>query len=155
MSGKKRKYVKKPFESSCISSDVSANIYESMLVSKAYKDLTPQQKSLYTCCKAQLYSQKKKPIAEDNESFTMPQSKWAGKYGLYKPSNYKGFQRDMEALINHGFIICVQGGENTRTPNIYKYSAAWHNYGTAQFEIPPEAKTPAMKRKDRKKERES
>ena len=63
---KKKPYVKKSFESTGASSDVSANIYESMVLSPAWMDLSAQEKALYQVCKLRYYSQKKKP--NDNRS---------------------------------------------------------------------------------------
>ena len=58
---KKTKYEKKTFESDCSSSDVSANIYLSMLTSPAFMDLSNGQKVLYLYCKSQYYAEKKAP----------------------------------------------------------------------------------------------
>lgn len=88
MANKKyRRYIPKPFESMQTSSDVSANIYVSMLISDAWKALTDGAKCLYIYCKAQYYAEKKKPkpqtnnpikLTEDeqNRCFTMSKSKW-------------------------------------------------------------------------------
>lgn len=65
---KKHKYTAKAFESKGNTfiddngtkrADTSANIYESMLLSKAYKDLKTRQQQLYTICKAQYYGKRK------------------------------------------------------------------------------------------------
>lgn len=132
MSSKPRKYVKKPFESTGKSSDVSANIYESMILSPAWKSLTPKQKELYVICKLQLYSEKKPPKAvgkPDNEAlFTMNRHKYVKKYGLYKDNNRAGFHRDMNALIDKGFIDLVQSGKTNRTKSIYALSSRWQDY---------------------------
>lgn len=147
MSRKKQPYQKKPFESTGASSDTSANLYMSMLLSAAWKDLTPQQQRLYTYCKAQYYAEKQKP--EQNPlAFTMNQSKWCGLYGLYEKTNAKGFYRDMTALIEHGFVSCVQCGAITRTKSVYQLSSKWQQYGTEAFTISPSEMTIAMLRKE-------
>lgn len=132
MSNKSRKYVKKPFESTGKGSDVSANIYESMILSPAWKSLTPKQKELYLVCKLQYYSEKKTPKPEgkpENEAyFTMNRHKFVKKYELYKDSYRAGFHRDMNALINKGFIDLIQSGKTNRTKNIYAFSSRWQDY---------------------------
>ena len=147
---KKRTYEKKPFESTGIGSDTSANIYMSMLMSKAWRQLTANQRDLYVHCKAQLYAEKNKP--NDNQlCFTMNQSKWCGLYALYKKTNAKGFYKDIAALISYGFIECVECGANTRTKSVYRFSSMWQKYGTEAFMILPSSKTNAMLRKERNK----
>lgn len=68
MSRRRKKYVPKKWESKgevymddsgSRKADTSANIYESMLTSKAFAFLTDRQKMLYVCCKAQYYGKRK------------------------------------------------------------------------------------------------
>lgn len=150
MSRRRHQYQKKPFESTGASNDTSANIYMSMLLSAAWRSLTAQQQRLYLYCKAQLYAEKQKPN-NDPLCFTMNQSKWAELYGLYEKSNAKGFYRDMSALIEKGFITCVQCGAITRTKSIYRFSNMWQNYETDAFTVSPSEMTLAMQRKERTK----
>lgn len=139
---RKQPYQKKDFESSGTPADVSANIYMSMLQSEAWKALSNSQRVLYLYCKSQYYAEKKKPKG-DNFCFTMNQSKWCGLYGLYKKTNAKGFYRDMGALIEHGFIICVERG-GMSFKNIYQYSDLWQKYGKSDFIILPTQKTTSL-----------
>ena len=145
MSRLRQPYQKKPFESTEASSDTSANIL-SMLVSPAWRALTAQQQRLYMVCKAQYYADKQKPN-DDAHCFTMNQSKWCGLYGLYKRSNARGFYRDMSALIENGFVVCVECGAITRTKPIYRFSSMWQKYGTAAFSVSPAEMINAMRRK--------
>lgn len=151
MSKKHRSYEKKAFESLCTSSDTSANIYESMITSPAWLELTATQKVLYLTCKSQYYAEKQKPN-NNGSQFTMNKYKWCNKYKLYTNSNSAGFYRDMTALIEKGFIICVECGAYTRTKNIYQFSDKWRNYSKADFEILPSEMTLSMSRKMRKRE---
>lgn len=148
MSRRKTSYQKKPFESTGVSNDVSANLYLSMLTSPAWLDLSAQQKTLYTYCKLQLYGERRKPT-DDPTTFTMNQAKWAGKYKLYQTNNFKGFSRDMTALIEHGFVVCVESGAYTRTRSIYRLSSMWQRWGTDAFEVSPSEMTLSMTRKRR------
>ena len=51
----KKKFKPKAFESTGVSSDVSANIYNSMIFSNAWNDLTKNQRLLYLYCKSILF----------------------------------------------------------------------------------------------------
>jgi len=146
---KKYYYVKKKFESTGTTSDTSANIYISMLMSEAWKELTAKQHELYLYCKAQYYAQKRntlpKEFQENLLAFTMNQSKWRDLYGLY--ANKNSFYKDMTALIERGFVRCLQCGANTRTKTIYEFSDKWQKYGTPEFKIMPSEMTSAMLKK--------
>ncbi len=147
-----RKYRKKDFESTGGPSDTSANIYMSMLMSPAWRELTANQQRLYLYCKAQYYGEKRKPVTEEcpngnDEYFTMNQSKWCSLYGLYKENNRAAFYRDMGALIEKGFISCVQSGKTTRKKSIYAYSRKWQDWGTDSFAIHPGEMTATVRRR--------
>ena len=149
MSKRKKPYQKKTFESDGTSSDVSANIYMSMVLSSAWKNLTANQRQLYLYCKLQYYGEKKKPTDNPLE-FTMNQTKWADLYGLYKRNNAASFTRDMTALIEHGFISCSFCGDTTRTKSIYCFSDKWQQWGTDNFRLDRSEMTLAMLRKSQK-----
>lgn len=154
MSGSK-KYEKKPFESDCSSSDISANIYLSMLTSPAWKDLSAKQQSLYLVCKAQYYAEKEKPKTvnsageeeTDRKAFTMNQSKLIDTFGLYSKGNMNRFYQDMAALIEHGFIVCLRSGKNTRTKSVYRYSSMWTQWGKPSFKLEQADMSTTLKRK--------
>lgn len=143
---RKKPYIPKSFEATGINGDVSANIFRSMMESPAWKDLTGNQKALYLTCKLQLYGvpRKKKPDPEDETTFFMNKFLWADTYQLYDRENGKGFRRDMNALIAHGFLVCVERGEVTRTKNVYKFSSMWRKYGQPDFSIPISSATRAL-----------
>lgn len=146
MGKRKKPYEKKPFESTGKANDTSANIYMSMLTSSAWRSLTPKQQQLYVYCKAQYYGDKENPNG-DNYSFTMNQSKWCGLYKLYEKTNARGFYRDMGALIQAGFIVCVERGATTRTKNIYRYSDMWQKFRSKAFAVSPTEMTFSMQKK--------
>lgn len=145
--GKKRTaYQKKLFESTGSTSDTSSNIYMSMLTSPAFRDLSAQQVKLYLFCKAQYYGEKRKPN-DDPLCFTMNKSKWSGLYGLYDANNGYGFRRDMETLIEHGFVVCIECGALTRTKSIYRFSSEWQRWNMEGFVLQPSQMTLSMCRK--------
>ena len=130
--------------------DTSANIYMSMLTSDAWRELSAKQQVLYIYCKAQYYGEKTKATGNPL-AFTMNQSKWRDLYGLYKKNDEKSFYRDIAALIEKGFIVCLESGATTRTKSIYAFSDKWRQYGTEAFKILPEEMTLPMLKKLHKK----
>lgn len=152
MSKRKERYIPKSFESDSDllpkrkngnnATDVSANIYISMLMSRAWHNLTGKQKELYIYCKAQYYGEKKtneehltvkekmgneKPNIE--KRFTMNKTKWCDFYGIYSESTRRHFYSDMKALIDNGFVKVLENGSNTRTKNIYEFTSDWAEQG--------------------------
>lgn len=159
--GKKKKFIPKRFESVSQAGDVSANIYVSMLMSLAWQTLTPRQKTLYTCCKAQYYSSSNnkagfdEQFRNDRDYFVFPQHLWfknksetdqsdtpMKSHNLY--GNKRSFYSDMGALIDHGFIDCVQCGADLRKKTLYRFSDRWHDYGKPGYMVPENVKTIAM-----------
>lgn len=133
---KKQKYKKKAYESDQSTSDVSANIYYSMMMSEAWKDLKPRAKDVYLAMKMQKYAQKRKPISiePDNELFQYQEDdfyfnrgKWCMEYELCS-GNHTSFERDVKTLIEHGFIEIVRNGKNARVKSVYRYSDKWKSW---------------------------
>lgn len=129
----KTKYVPKPFESDGSSSDTSANIYISMLTSESWQALSKNAQVLYLYCKAQYYAEKQKPKPaiitlseqQQKQTFTMNKSKWQSLYKIYKSDNGQ-FNKDMQMLIDYGFVEVLQSGQNTRSKSIYLLSDKWN-----------------------------
>ena len=128
---KKKTYRPKSFESSGKSNDTSANLYESMLLSAAFMDLTPKQRLLYVYMKAQYYGKRKpgkdNPDIENlqgDDLFYFPRT-LAEKYNLYTRSNNRQFYNDIKAIEEHGFIKTISSGKATKTKSIYKFVGAW------------------------------
>ena len=128
---RKKEYRPKAFESTGGGRDTSANIYESMLLSTAFMDLSKNQRLLYLYLKAQYYGKRKPgrdcPEIEQlqgDDLFYFPMSA-AEKYGLYTRSNHTAFRNDMKVLESHGFIKTVSNGKATKKKSIYQFSGAW------------------------------
>lgn len=125
--------------------DVSSNIYYSMLVSNAWRKLTPKQKELYLFCKLQYFGQSlnaktlrtEKEKDEDNvdisKRFVMNKELWLKEYGIYSESGQRHFYTDMQALIDNGFIMVIANGKNARKKNIYEFSDKWVNSGKWEY----------------------
>lgn len=131
---KRRKYKPKGFESTGISNDVSANIYESMLQSSAWKDLKPRERQLYLYCKAQYYGKRKpKQDYPEIEKFQSDECFYLNlaavvSYGIYTRNGGKEFYADMKTLAEHGFIEVVSSGRITKSKSIYRYSGKWKDW---------------------------
>lgn len=139
------KYVAKPFEyktgailyrnGTKLKTDTTTRIFESMLLADAFADLTSKQKILYIYCKAQWFG-KKKPkddevlkdlgLFQDDDCFYFP-LRTATAYGLYNKSTHSNFYKDMQALIDHGFIERVSAGR-FKQKSIYRYSDRWKTW---------------------------
>ena len=114
--------------------DTSANIFESMLLSPAFKDLNSKQQILYVYCKKQYYGHRKpEKDYKDIEKFKgadLFYFNWdmAQKYGLYKPTMSSNFYNDMKALCEHGFVEKVSSGARQQKKNVYRFSSKWQTW---------------------------
>lgn len=144
--GKRKKYVPKEFESCSGKSEPFSSLYRSMIESPAFQALSASQKTLYLYCKLQYYGEKR---PEGQEYFTMSRKKWCNKYHLYSEGNAAAFHRDIDALIEKGFIDCTYKGAQHKQKNVYKLSARWWHYGTDKFYLHPDIMTSRMLRQYR------
>ena len=133
MGRNRKKYKPKSFESTGLSSDTSANIFNSMLIHPAFMALKTRQKLLYIYCKNQYYG-KRKPKADfpDIESLQSDECFYmnlglAVDYGLYTRTGRKEFYSDLKSLCEAGFIECVSSGRSTKSRSIYRFSDKWKN----------------------------
>jgi hypothetical protein len=131
MSGRKKPYKPKLFESTGKQNDTSANIYESMLLSAAFNDLTKNQRLLYIYMKAQYYGKRKpgKDFPEieqfQGEELFYFNFSLAEKYHLYTRANHQQFYNDIKEIERHGFIETVSNGKSNKKKNIYIFSSRW------------------------------
>ena len=147
----KREYRPKPSESTGSKGDTFARLFESKTLSTAWIDLSASAKVLFMTCSAQPYTQKPKPNPANDQRFYMNQSLWLHKYHLYSKANLGGFYRDMNSLVNHGFICCIENGANSRTKSVYEFSDGWKAFGTDAFAVSPKILTQAGRRKSAEK----
>ena len=131
---KKKKYVPKTFESTIRYTDengynkldTSANLFHSMLISEAFKNLTNRQKVTYLYMKDLYYNV---PTAKhpngDKMYFYFNRHIWKDLYGTH--TNGERVRSDIDALIKNGFIEEVENNKNLRQKNVYKYSDKWQH----------------------------
>ena len=141
--GKKYEYKPKSFESvggvyldrtGKKRKESSANIYESMLISEAFRTLTDRQKALYLYCKAQYFG-KHKPMQDfkdvpelQNESYFYLSWHMVQEYGSYKESMQGNFSKDMKALAEHGLIRVISQGKARGHKSIYAFDNGWRTW---------------------------
>ena len=146
---KRSKFSPKAFESSSkflpiisghIQKDTSANIYNSMLLSPAFQDLTATGVRLYLYMKARYYAEKKtdaliteyEKLTNQNINksirFTFNKAVWHDLYHIYSNGGGNNFQKDLNSLIDQGFITKIQSGKLTKSKSIYEFSDKWVNW---------------------------
>lgn len=126
MAKRRNRAIHKPFESRTEYGRFT-KIVDDMQASEAWNDLTYRQTGLYLAMK-RLYTPKKCTdgivVPANDQNITFPHSIWGKKYR----ENYRAWKEDCDALISHGFIEIVEHGKNTRTPDIFKFSAKWQDW---------------------------
>lgn len=101
-------------------------IFVGQLESKAFKKLNGRQRALYLYMKAQ-YSGKETKNNPNGEKLQF-YFNWQlanEKYNLY--SRQETFYKDIKALINYGFIECIENNRNLRKKSVYAFSDKWKN----------------------------
>ena len=135
MGRRKKAYAPKSFESAGAQNDSFLMIYESMLTSAAFKDMTKNQRLLYVCMKAQYYG-KRKPAKDypgiekmqGQELFYFNRTLAVEKYNLYSDSNRKSFYDDIKAIERHGFIKTISSGKATKSRTVYQFTSDWRTW---------------------------
>lgn len=110
-----------------------AKICETMMKSMAWKDLTMRQRGLYLELKIK-YT-KKSDGSDNSEDISITEKEYKNEY-----KNKNTLFKDVDALINNGFIRVINHGKYARRPNIYGFSDKWKNYNTPEYFIHPNEK---------------
>ena len=113
---------------------IFARIYKDMMLSEAFVTLTPRQMMLYIVAKMQFYGHRKP--AKDYphiEAFHSEECLYLNhalgvQYGLYPPSNHRDLYRDIEVLIEHGFLERLSNGRVNQKKSVYRFSGNWKKY---------------------------
>ena len=116
--------------------DTTTNICYSMLISPAFMDLSARQRMLYIYAKSQYFGARSRPkndykdIEEYQKDggrkyFYLNHYLLSEVYGLYPKSNTRDLYKDINVLIEHGFIEQVSNGRANQKRSIYKYSEKW------------------------------
>lgn len=117
-------------------------IFDDMMESPAFFDMTKNQRLLFIYCKRQFcgsdwvkMGEGKHPGIDFPEVVQFKDARCfyfnlglAVKYGLYTKNGRKEFAKDMEALAKHGFIDRITDGELTHSKSIYRFSSGWKEW---------------------------
>ena len=130
--------------------------------SKTFLSMKPSAQILYIRCLEQYQAKPDRQIHLDNKPdpllFYMNEALWKDKLRLY--SDARAFRRDMQTLIQHGFVDCIKDGHSGRACTVYGYSTRWQNIEKAieakhleqcaaiikSIDTPKPVQTEAMKR---------
>lgn len=126
MSNKRKRNANfKPFESRTLNSRY-VRITESMLKSKAWKELDPYEHSAYLSFKLK-YFERRTDGSDNRKNISLT-------YEEMKPvMSPDRFKKCIDNLIKYGFIDIVEHRPQTRNATIYGFSDRWHKYGTDDF----------------------
>ena len=119
-------------------------ICRDMQKSKAWNELNLRQQGLYLHLKAK-FTVNIKTLENNAENISIPTSEAKKLYG-----NLATFRKDIDALIDHGFIRQIISGVPTMSVSIYGFSFRWKDYGTDKFFIPNEDRRYKRKPKENK-----
>ena len=122
-----------PWESTQAIGGKFAKICETMMKSKAWKQLSMRQRGLYLSLKIK-YT-KKSDGSDNHDNITITCTEFHDEYKTKKP-----LYDDIDALIDTGFIEVVSHGKYFRKPNIYAFSSEWQRFGTKEFFVHPNKK---------------
>lgn len=143
---KRRKYAPKKFESQGFGdqkmtytdrfgkkrSDSFCMVFESLLQSAAYTDLSDKQKALYIVCTSQLYGHRKPekdhkdvPELQGDDVFYLNWREVHERYGMYSQNNHGRFYKDMKVLQEHGFIKQIASGKSQHKKSIWQFDWQW------------------------------
>lgn len=127
----KKNYVRDTF-ASCKDKDTFGSIYESMVLSPAFIELSSREKVMYMLCRVQASSKTAKSCiynhATENEreyeknAFVFP-AKHMAKYGIDRSNGNKLLKQ----LEEKGFIEKVECNKRQRKINVYRFSIGWKN----------------------------
>lgn len=107
-----------------------AKICGTMTSSMAWKKLSMRQKGLYLSLKIK-YT-KKSDGSDNSNDISIIEAEFKDDY---KSKNT--LMKDVDALIDYGFIKLIRNGKYARKPNIYGFSDKWKKYNTKEFFIHP------------------
>ena len=142
---RKRQQAAKPYQRRPGSKSGFVQLFYDLLGSEAFHDLTPKQKLLYVYCARESHGRAMADHGGDERLFYMNRALRVECHGLYAEGDKRGFERDMQALIEHGFVDCVQSNYKSRERNLYRLSARWNAWGQPSFSIPDEVMTTHMR----------
>ena len=116
-----------------------AQIYHDLLDSPAFHSLSDKQKLLYVYCVRETHGDAMRDAQGQDERLFYMNAELRTRHGLYAESDTRGFERDVAALIESGFVDCLESNYRTRTKNLYRLSGRWCQWGGPEFIFPEDA----------------
>lgn len=118
---KKATYIRKSFEtrkpgSPAATGEKYVGITLTMIQSEAWQNLTGKAVKLYLAMRLQYNG-------ENENGFYFNRALYQKHFKLY--SNGTQFNKDLQRLIDNGFIDCKERNWTTRTKNLYAFSDRW------------------------------
>lgn len=110
-------------------------ICDDMMDSKAWEDLPMRARGLYLELKKKFVSKNGGENTNQNDISITFDDRFKKAYGS-KNTLFK----DVDELIENGFIKVIQHGKYARVCNIYGFSDDWKQYGTKDYFIHPNNK---------------
>lgn len=104
-------------------------ICRDMQKADGWKDLSLRQQGLYLYLKSK-FTVNLKTMETNKDNISIPTSEANKIYG-----DLRTFRKDIDELIEHGFIRQIVSGVPTMSANIYGFSDEWKRYGTEYFRI--------------------
>ena len=118
--------------------DTFARITDSLLLSEAWQDLKPYHHDLYMAMRQQNMGKRKpnRDYSEGSEEWEKVKSDLcfyfprgtAERYCKRYVGNHSRLYKDIDDLIEHGFIDSIVSGKSDRSKNVYSYSDRWHHW---------------------------
>ena len=120
------------FESNKANGGKFTKICEDMMCSKAWSELSVRETGLYLAFKRKFTVYSNKETNEKNISMPWEEINKNLGYG-----NRNTYNKDLDSLIEKGFIKYLFHGKAGRSCNIYAFSDKWKVYGTEEFKLHP------------------
>lgn len=97
--------------------------------SKAWKQLSLRQQGLYLHLKSK-FTVNLRTLNNNKDDISIPTSEAKTLYG-----DLRTFRKDIDTLIDYGFIKQIVSGVPTMSVSIYGFSDKWKYYGTENFNV--------------------
>lgn len=117
------------FESSNLRYEFT-KICRDMQRSSAWKNLSLRQRGLYLHLKSK-FTVNTKTLETNKDNISIPTSEAKTLYG-----DLRTFRKDIDALIEYGFIRQIISGVPRMEVSIYGFFSMWQHYGTDKFYVP-------------------
>ena len=109
-------------------------LFSSLVRSPAFTSMRKGPRLLLMCCMSEADGEAARQNVNPDTGvyvgalFYMNRQLYSDVYGLYDATNGTGFRRDMDELVDHGFVEVVAQGKGRGIKNVYKLSSNWRSW---------------------------